>query len=64
MGKHLDYAGLLYFWGKVKQRLATKADTEQITTLNSKITALEQRIANLEKPYVWGDLIKDKKVGD
>ena len=38
MAKYLDETGLAYFWAKIKEKLATKADTTSLPTKTSDLT--------------------------
>ena len=41
MSEYLDKTGLSYFWGKVKEKLNTKADKTSLDAVSNKVNSLE-----------------------
>lgn len=47
MGKYLDQTGLSHFWGKIKAKLAKKADQTTVDTLNQDVQGLQSDLNDL-----------------
>ena len=58
--KFLDQTGTGYLWGKIKQQLATKADADDLSTLEGKVTTAEGKITALEGLHATGKTVAEE----
>ena len=58
--KFLDQTGTGYLWGKIKQQLALKADADDLSTLEGKVTTAEGKITALEGLHASGKTVAEE----
>lgn len=58
--KFLDQTGTGYLWGKIKQQLALKADADDVSTLEGKVTTAEGKITALEGLHASGKTVAEE----
>ena len=58
--KFLDQTGTGYLWSKIKQQLASKADADDLSTLEGKVTTAEGKITALEGLHATGKTVAEE----
>ena len=58
--KFLDQTGTGYLWSKIKQQLASKADADDLSTLEGKVTTAEGKITALEGLHASGKTVAEE----